>query len=368
MPPSILQILPRRAAEPDGVGDYATHLADALERSAGLGSVFLQGTTAEAAPPRADRWPTAVLPVRRADNLLKTISDLMAQHSPIAVVVHVSLYGYQKRGVPTWLAVGLRRWKKRAGSAPLVAIFHELWASHSNPFNSSFWVAPAQRFITRSLYGLSDAVITTTELFKRRLVSAQKVAPPVSVANVFSTVGEPTSVPAIAERPARLVFLGGEGVALIARQYGTELSRVLEKATIREIVQIGKQTEPPPTTVLGLPVSAKGVLPAPELSKLLQTSRLGILPYGNRSVLGKSTILAAYAIHGVVPVALKVTHEDADGLEADVNYLVASRQLETLNDLEAMQQNIRSWYRGHSLSLQAQRLAAIIQCLSGGVS
>jgi hypothetical protein len=363
LPPSILQILPRRAAEPDGVGDYATHLADALERSAGLGSVFLQGTMTEAAPPRADRWPTAVLSVRRADNLLKTISDLMVQHSPIAVIVHVSLYGYQKRGVPTWLAVGLRRWKKRAGSVPLVAIFHELWASHSNPFNSSFWVAPAQRFITRSLHGLSDAVITTTELFKRRLVAAQqRGAPPVSVANVFSTVGEPTSVPAIAERPARLVFFGGEGVSLIARQYGSELSRVLKKATIREIVQIGKQAEPPPTTVLGIPVSAKGVLPAPELSKLLQTSRLGILPYGNRSVLGKSTILAAYAIHGVVPVALKVTHEDADGLEADVNYLVASSRLKALNDLEAMQQNIRSWYSGHSLAVQAQRLADIIRC------
>jgi hypothetical protein len=366
---SILQILPRRTAEPDGVGDYATLLADALERSAGLGSVFLQGTLEEVAAPRADRWPTAIVPARRPDELLKSISTLMAQHAPIAVVVHVSLYGYQERGVPMWLAVGLRRWKQRAGSVPLVAIFHELWVPDSlNPLKSSFWAAPAQRFITRSLHELSDAAITTTEMYKRRLDAAQrKGAPQVVVANVFSTVGEPLSVPAIAERPPRLVVFGGEGVSVIARQCRSELRRVLTTAAIGEIVQIGKQAPPTPAAVLGIPVAAKGMLPAPELSKLLQASRLGVLPYGNRSVLGKSTILAAYATHGVVPVALKVTHEDTDGLEANVNYLVASRQMGAVNDLEVMQQNIRGWYTGHSLSIQAQGLAAMIQCRSGRV-
>jgi hypothetical protein len=349
--------------EPDGVGDYATLLADELDRSAGLSSVFLQGTLPEAAPLRADRWPTTAVSTHRAEDLLRTVSELIARHSPIAIVVHVSLYGYQKRGVPTWLLVGLKKWKKRPGALPLVAIFHELWVSDgSNPLKSSFWAAPAQRFITRSLHELSDAAITTTELFKRRLLAVQRrTAPQVIVANVFSNVGEPISVPKIAERPPRLVVFGGEGVSIIARQCGSELGRILKTATIREIVQVGKQKQSVPAAFFGIPVAAKGMLPATELSKLLQTSRLGVLPYGNRSVLGKSSILAAYATHGVVPIALKVTNEDSDGLEANVNYLIAS-QMDALNNLEAMQQNLRSWYSGHSLAVQAQRLADIIRC------
>jgi hypothetical protein len=324
---------------------------------------------AEAAPPRPDRWPTTVVPAHRADDLLTIISKLMAQHSPIAVVVHVSLYGYQKRGVPMWLAVGLRRWKQRPGCIPLVTIFHELWVpDSSNILKSSCWGAPAQRYITCSLHAISDAAITTTERFKSRLGAAQrKGAPEVIVANVFSTVGEPMSVPAIAERPPRLVVFGGEGISVIAKQCGSEIGHILEAAAIGEIVQIGKQKQPTPAAVLGIPVVTKGVLPAAELSKLLQTSRLGILPYGNRSVLGKSTILAAYAVHGVVPVALKVTHEDSDGLVAGVNYLVA-RQTCAANNLEAMQKKNRGWYAGHSLSLQAKRLAEIIAFASKGIA
>src|SRR5262249_22771006 len=192
-------------------------------------------------------------------------------------------------------------------------------------------------------------------------------SPHAIVANVFSNIGEPVSVPAIAERPPRVVVFGGGGASAIAHQRGSEIRNLFEMASIREIVEIGR-TPPSPVTVFGVPVVAKGMLSQPEVSQLLLTSRLGVLPYGNRSVLGKSGILAAYAAHGVVPVALKVTHKDSDGLVAGVHYLVASKQVAAAKDFAAMQQNLRTWYAGHSLSLQAQRLAAIIKSASGGIS
>jgi hypothetical protein len=100
---SVLQLVPRRTLIPDGVGDYATLLADTLDRCAGLSSVFVQGADSQSAPPRIDGWSTTAMSVPCAKGLKATLSELTALHHPIAVLVHISLYGYQKRGIPTWL-------------------------------------------------------------------------------------------------------------------------------------------------------------------------------------------------------------------------------------------------------------------------
>ena len=110
-----------------------------------------------------------------------------------------------------------------------------------------------------------------------------------------------------------------------------------------------------------IPVVARGMLPAAMVSAILSESRLGILPYPNRSVLGKSGIMAAYAAHGVVPVAMEVSHEDADGLNAGLHYMTASAPVASSSALESMQRKLLDWYRGHALEVQAQHYAAIIR-------
>lgn len=129
---------------------------------------------------------------------------------------------------------------------------------------------------------------------------------------------------------------------------------------VEEIVDIGGRTVSAPPSVAGVPLTAKGRLPAGAVSDILSTCRVGVLPYGNRVVLGKSGVLAAYAAHGVVPVAFDVTHENADALMTGHDYIDGDAGLPASADLQVMQQRVCDWYQGHTLAKQAQRMAKLI--------
>lgn len=360
-PRTILQIVPRRTIVPDGVGDYSTRLAEGLRSAAGIKSVFLQGTPSSLAPPRNDGWQTASVSTRSSEALIAALDEINGTHNPVAAIVHVSLYGYQKRGVPFWLAEGLKCWRAGGRRARLIMIFHETWTADArNPLRSSFWLAPAQRRIVRAFYGMADAALTTTARYAKLLRHTSALGPEATIQNVFSNVGEPQHFSPTCERLPRLAVFGGAGISSLAHRHPEALRWVLEALAIREIVDIGARAAP--FSVSGIPVKAFGLLPAPEISSLLLTCRAGLLPYGNRSVLGKSTILAAFAAHGVVPVALEISDEDADGLIVGEHYLVAGRTAE--RDLETMQACIYDWYRSHSLPVQAGLIAGIVDAVS----
>ena len=147
---TIIQVVPKRTTQPDGIGDYATLLAHALLERTGCKSLFVSGTPAREEPVRADGWQTVPV-LRRSGRLLaEQLSVLGAEKEVAAVVLHVSGYGYQKRGVPVWLLEGLRTWRKAEPSCRLFAIFHELFAT-GRIWNSSFWLSNAQKYVTRSI-------------------------------------------------------------------------------------------------------------------------------------------------------------------------------------------------------------------------
>ena len=112
----------------------------------------------------------------------------------MAVVLHFSGYGYQKRGVPLWLVERLRFWARRARTCRLLPFFHELYAS-GRPWQSSFWLSPLQKHIARSILNLSSLAITPTDLYRKRLSRFRKdSAIKITTMPVFSNVGEPSCV------------------------------------------------------------------------------------------------------------------------------------------------------------------------------
>ena len=99
--PTLIQVVARRTAEPDGVTHYALALARALRAYKGVNSVFLSGTPSVDAMPVEDDWKTVCVPKRKAQILADTVQLLSAETKARAVVLHFSGYGYQKRGVPS---------------------------------------------------------------------------------------------------------------------------------------------------------------------------------------------------------------------------------------------------------------------------
>jgi hypothetical protein len=353
--PTMIQVVPRRAAEPNGLADYALALARALRIYEGANSVFLSGTPSADAMPVEDEWKTVCVPKRGAQILADTIQSLSAETKARAVVLHLSGYGYQKRGVPLWLVRGLQIWSRRAGRVPLLTIFHELYAT-GRPWQSAFWVSSLQKQIARSILNLSSAAITPTDLYRKRLSEwRDRDATKIAAMPVFSNVGEPGCGPAPCARPAAAVVFGLAGVEdYVFGIYRSEIERIISTLGVEKIFDVGPRLSAMPRTLAGAPVISKGVLPQGAVSELLQRARFGFVAYP-LDFIAKSGVFAAYAAHGVVPIVLSEKQGAADGLQPSRHFLDGLR-LETgagAQDLAVIQRELFTWYKSHSLNVQA---------------
>src|SRR5262249_37366426 len=365
--PTLIQLVPFRTAEPSGVADYALALARALRAYRAANSVFLSGTPSVDATPLEDDWKTVCVPKRQAQILADTVQLLSTETNARAVALHFSGYGYQKRGVPVWLVQGLQIWSRRAGRVPLLTIFHELYAT-GRPWQSAFWVSPLQKQIARSILKLSSAAITTTDLHRKRLSEWRDGdATKITAMPVFSNVGEPGCECAPCTRTAAAVVFGLTGVEnVIFGIYRSEVERIISALSIEKIFDVGPRLSAMPRTLACAPVISKGVLPQGAVSELLQRARFGFVAYP-LDLIGKSTVFAAYAAHGVVPIVLSEKQGAADGLQPARHFLDGLRlgTGASAEDLPSIQRELFRWYRSHSLKVQAEFLMNFISRAPG---
>jgi hypothetical protein len=361
--PTLIQVVARRTAEPDGVTNYALALAGALRAYRGANSVFLSGTLS--GRPVEDGWKTVCVPKRKAQMLADTVQVLSAETDARAVVLHFSGYGYQKRGVPVWLAHGLRIWSRRAGRVPLLTIFHELYAT-GRPWQSSFWLSPLQKQIARSILNLSSVAITPTDLGSRLLSELRDGdSTKITTMPVFSNVGEPGCGSTPCARSAAAVVFGLPGVEdCIYGIYRSEIEHIISALGIEKIFDVGPRLSSMPRTLAGAPVISKGVLPQDAVSDLLQRARFGLVAYP-LDLIGKSGVFAAYAAHGVVPIVLSDKQGAFHGLQPARHFLDGLRLGNGAEDLASIQRKLFTWYTSHSLKVQAEFLASSIPCAPG---
>lgn len=354
---SVLQIVPSRARY-GGIAAYSLRLAESLLDHHGVDSMFLSGTPGDEKVVPGDRWQTIAVAAKTPAALSAALHRADELQPFSLAILHVSGYGYQTRGVPIWLARGLKVDRKRSPDRHFLGVFHELYATGSIS-NSSFWLSPLQKLVVRQIWSLMDHGMTTNSRYLdilrawRPLIGNRAWVMP-----VMSTIGEPGVVPTIASRPCRLVAFGGPGIARLAQTSRDQLRGLIDTYAIDEIADIGERRDPAPTRLLGVPVVCHGRLPDCRVGEILFSSRIGILPYANMQVMGKSTILAAYVAHGVVPYAIDPFNSDGDGLRAGANYLTAAH--DRGHDLDAMQRNGRHWYLEHSITKQTAKIAALL--------
>lgn len=339
---SLTQLVPQLASPPEGVGTYATALADALRDRFAIASTLLVGDPAWIATAGTNGVARDKVPARTAAAL--------AELPCTTLLLHYANYGYQRRGCPTWLVEGLTRWKGAAPGRRLVTVFHEVYASGA-PWNSSFWLGPRQRHLARRVLQLSDASATSLELqagILHRLHSGAQI----TVNPVFSTVGEPAEVPPLSARPRRLIVFGGPGAR--RRAWGEllpELRAACRMLEVEEVWDVG----PPvgaPARLEGRPVRELGVLEAAEASTHLLGSCAGFLAYPPH-LLGKSTTFAAYCAHGLLPIcAWRRPPRHRRGSLVPFWQPRAGTTIDW-RELQAIADRAHAWYRGHSLEHHA---------------
>jgi hypothetical protein len=354
--PAIVQIVPRRVGQPEGIGDYATRLANALFERSGCRSAFMVGTPADIEPPVKDAWPTSPVSARKGRTLAKQLTSLCREVEATTVVLHFVGYGYQKRGVPFWLLNGMQEWRRIQPRACLIGIFHELFA-RNRIWNSSFWLFRTQRYIARELWRLCDYGLTTNDTYAGHLAAWRPITQKqLKVLPVFSNVGEPETIPPLLARPAQMAVFGAAGSerAIYSKPISEESAAVANALSIQNIVDIGARVMSVPPRLGHAIVTSMGPLSGCLVSRHLLACRYGLMNY-DVGRLGKSSVFAAYASHGVIPICVGSRAVPTDGLEEGRHFLRWPFE-QTTPSLSEMQTNLIRWYQNHSVAQHADML------------
>lgn len=335
--PGCAHVLPTPSDRPDAVAAFGLLLASELER-AGIASTFVDGSAGDGSRLRA-----------------KELADALERAGDAAILHYVG-YAYSPHGCPLWLVDGIERWLQRDRvRRRLVTVFHEVFAS-GPPWTRTFWLSPFQQRLAARLARLSRALATSLGTY-RTLLARWVPEDRIHVAPVFSTVGEPDRVLALADRDPALVVFGGPGNR--QRAYGAALP-ALEAACrrlgIREVLDVGMPVELP-AQVAGVPVRATGPLAADAVSEVLGKAFAGFLSYPV-AFLAKSTVFAAYCAHGMLPVvAPRAENDGGDPAEPPRWHPMG----EALADPQDLAGAARAWYEGHTSIRQAEWYAAALR-------
>lgn len=320
-----------------GLYDYAALLAAGLEGSVPAGY-----------PDWRDRTPVAVkgeIGLLEAPAPRREAFDARLQAVDTLIFNYVG-YGYARRGAPWRLVSTICDWKARHPKRSLLTFVHEIH-NFGPPWSSSFWLSPVQKHLLRRLVKTSDVCVTSNESFAtvlRRWVSAERIV----ILPVCSNIGEAEMITGWGEREPAMVVFGTppvrEGAYYRVRE---QLSRAVEELEVREILDIGASTAVP-DAIAGIPVRTLGLLPQPEVSRLLRTSRFGFLSYPPH-LLDKSGVFAAYTAHGVCPIVgcrvEKIERAEGEG----VHWLPAWSETKRKAEPQTIGAAARLYYETHSL-------------------
>lgn len=360
----VLQILPRVPPAVCGIGDYAWGIAQRLRDEHAVQSSFLSAGTNWTKPEGDSEFPVFRLPELNAKALVEFVVARKQEFQ--AVVLHMSPYGYQKRAVPIWLASAWQQIARMTSRPRLITMFHELYASGSMR-SSAYWLQPLQKWVLRTVARASDGQRTNRVGYADWLqgVSGLKTRI-IEVMPVYSNFGEPEVLPAWeAREPSMALFAWGI-------HSGESLDTVVGKAAawgrhlgIKRLHLIGCK-ERVDESGLSIEVVRHGFMEASAVSALLSSCRMAYTAYSPEHF-GKSTLMAAFAAHGLVVITQGGTKVLPDGLQDGVNVLNESSLLmaETphMEPIEKIGEALRQWYDRHSLEQNAQSYASQIKRL-----
>lgn len=224
-------------------------------------------------------------------------------------LLQLSIYGYQTKGIPTWLPAQLAIIKARG--AQIITFFHELWVQWPSVKTSAFWLAPLQYSICKRILSLSDISVFNVEWGYEwaKINSTARI----EYITTCSTIGEPESqLSPWSERQNTLVVFGNprarlEGYKRLLQKIAS-LKPDISSLCIDDIGAMSPQLEEllasfGPLAGKFLAIRRHGPLASGDVRRVLATSKFGLFTARWNHV-GKSSVFAAYAAHGMCPVSI----------------------------------------------------------------
>uniref|UniRef100_B8HNC5 Glycosyltransferase subfamily 4-like N-terminal domain-containing protein n=1 Tax=Cyanothece sp. (strain PCC 7425 / ATCC 29141) TaxID=395961 RepID=B8HNC5_CYAP4 len=349
----VIAIVPSLPPSINGVGDYAFNLALQLRQEFGIETQFIVCDPNWEKVSGLGSFSIQHIGQRSAANLLSILN-----HQNIStVILHYVGYGYAKRGYPAWLGEGLKTWKKQHQKARLITMFHEVYAS-GPPWTSAFWLTSLQRSLATQLSRMSNSLFTSKQAYAEIIQSlTPNSSSKLSLLPIFSSIGEPQTIPLLKDRSRRLVVFGHKNSRLrVYNEYLPQLKQVCQQLQIQEIYDIGVPTNLELSELIDVPVIEKGITAAPDVSNILLNSLASLVGFPPPDYLAKSSIYASYCSHGVFSILPVGIVKPVDGLVAGKHYWALDCQTEpiTLDRAQEIATHAYTWYQSHSLPEQAR--------------
>ncbi|SDT86135.1 Glycosyltransferase involved in cell wall bisynthesis [Verrucomicrobium sp. GAS474] len=325
----VCHIVPQLPPVREGVGLYAMNLAEELRRNERIESVFLVAApgwrAGEGTPPG-----TVALGSEDGARTAEGLREAIDRCGPVdRVLLHYVGYGYDREGLPFWLARAVGA--LREAEIPFVIVYHEMWAT--GPFwKKAFYTAPFQKRIARDLLRTATAAYTTVGCYDRLLRGLQtrgvaKVSGPISGFGLRPAAG--MTRPAREEdEPLRLLLYGLPFTRLLAlRAHRGLLRRWNAAGKIGKVIVMGRaavaadgEAEAAALRQCGIDaarVERRHDLPEAEIAPVLAGADLYLTGY-RACLIGKSTTVLSAMAAGC-PV-LAADAEDAAPLLAGFHF------------------------------------------------
>ena len=145
----IVQISPTYPPNIGGVGHYAKLLADFLIKKKIKSKFFVSDFSNDSKNKK----------IKLFGKRTSQLSKLLENNNTKVIVLHFSGYGYASRGLCFNLIKSIKEWKKKNKKHRLMTIFHEIYAT-GPIYRMSFWTYLPQKYLAKTLFKLSDFVLT----------------------------------------------------------------------------------------------------------------------------------------------------------------------------------------------------------------
>lgn len=351
---TILVIVPDLPPNVNGVGDFASMLYEKFNFNKQKFDIqFLIAGNIKYDIPSNLKFRIRVLRNQSPVDLFNILLDLDC----CLVHLHYVGYGYAKRGAPFWLFRALELWKKRINGI-IIITFHELYAFSFRPWTSSFYNQISQRIICKRLAKLSDTIVTSSEVYIKKL---KNIVPNAKIYHmpVFSNIGEMLLLNNLSDRQHQIVVFGSSSNRyLLYEKYFEKIEFICNQFNIYNILDIGPDIQ----FCINherIKIKKMGVLPMGEIQTILADSFIGLIGNYDNKDFAKSGVFAAFAANGILIINLNKSFSSFDGLIVGQHYLDYDSNA---NDPSIICKLCYNWYLEHSLSEHVKMYTEILNC------
>jgi hypothetical protein len=343
----LIQVVPRLTPGKCGVADHAILLANQLKQAHGIQTVFIVLNSTQ-------KYDSEFKAIYCSTEDIKDACLSVAHSAKIALLLHLSGYGYSQDGAPVRLARAIST-VQGTGRFQIATYFHELYYKNLTPWKKAFWNSRRQK---KSIAEQSNLLLTSIHLYEKWIIrnTARMPARPIHVMPVFSTIGEVLAFNPVANRNLEMIVFGLEESRKRSYQMLRGCQAMLRRLGIKSILDIGPGTVLP-ADIPGIAVEQCGTLSEKYLIDKLQSTLYGFTPYDPICV-AKSSIFAAYCACGVIPLLPVSLREGYDGLVDGVQFLTPRTAVWTTN--EQLQRHANAawqWHDAHNVRIHALRYA-----------